>query len=193
MWRFTLDFVRLNAATGGLEGWPIPNIEQIINRIGALKPKVFGIIDFTGGYHQTPLHPDSQEYIAFITQYGLFDWNRVAIGLKGSGPFFQRSMANKVLAGYVTHICEICIDDVLLLGATDDEYLDNSCKVLIRLSGGKVTANPEKTKLGLDEVEYGHLISSTGTSFTSEKRLQVLDFPLPETEIALLQFIMSRT
>jgi hypothetical protein len=42
-WRFTLDFVRLNAATGGLEGWPIPNIQQIINRIGTLKPKVFGI------------------------------------------------------------------------------------------------------------------------------------------------------
>jgi len=31
--------------------------------------------------------------------------------------------------------------------------------------------------------------SSTGTSFTPEKRLQVLDFPLPATEKALLQFI----
>ena len=60
-WRFTLDFVRLNSASGGLEGWPIPNIQQIINRIGTLKLKVFGIIDFTAGYHQTPLHPDSQE------------------------------------------------------------------------------------------------------------------------------------
>jgi len=25
-WRLTLDFVQLNAATKGLEGWPIPNI-----------------------------------------------------------------------------------------------------------------------------------------------------------------------
>jgi hypothetical protein len=66
-WRFILDFVRLNSTTGGLEGWPIPNIQQIINRIGTLKPKVFGIIDFTAGYHQTPLHPDSQKYTAFIT------------------------------------------------------------------------------------------------------------------------------
>jgi hypothetical protein len=54
----------------------------------------------------------------------------------------------------------------------------------------KVTANPAKTRLCLKDVEYvGHLISSTGTSFTDEKRLQVLDFPLPETEKALLQFI----
>ena len=49
--------------------------------------------------------------------------------------------------------------------------------------------NPEKTELGLDEVEYvGHLISSEGTSFTPEKRLQVLEFPLPATQKAL-QFI----
>ena len=142
-WRFTLDFVRLNSATGGLEGWPIPNIQQIINRIGTLKPKVFGIIDFTTGYHQTPLHPDSQEYTAFITQYELFEWNRVAMGLKGSGPFFQRSMANKVLTGYVTRICEIYIDDVLLFGTTDNEFLSNTRKVLGRLREKKVTWTDE--------------------------------------------------
>ena len=45
------------------------------------------------------------------------------MGLKGSDPFFQRSMANKVLAGYVTRICELYIDDVLIHGPTDNEYL----------------------------------------------------------------------
>ena len=93
------------------------------------------------------------------------------MGLKGSGPFFQRSMANKVLAGYVTRICERYIDDVLLFGTTDNEYLSNTRKVLRRLRENNVTANPAKTKLGLKEVEYvGHLITSTGTSFTEEKR-----------------------
>ncbi len=83
------------------------------------------------------------------------------MGLKGSGPFFQCSMANKVLAGYVTRICEIYIDDVLLFGTTDNEYLGNTRKVLGRLREKKVTANPDKTRLGLKEVEYvGHLISS---------------------------------
>jgi hypothetical protein len=105
------------------------------------------------------------------------------MGLKGSGPFLQRSMSSKVLAGYVTCICEIYIDDVLVHGTTDDECCKNFRKVLLRLRENKVTANPRKTRLGLKEVEYvEHLISSTGTSFTPEKRLQVLDFPLPTTE-----------
>ena len=65
----------------------------------------------------------------------------------------------------MSHICEIYTDDVLLYGATDDEYRDNTRKVLIRLRDGKVTANPEKTELGLDEVEYvGHLISKSTRS-----------------------------
>jgi len=68
--------------------------------------------------------------------------------------------------------------------------MGNTREVLGRLREKKVTANPAKTRLVLKEVEYvGQMISSTGTLFTEEKRLQVLDFPLPETEKALLQFI----
>ena len=53
-------------------------------------------------------------------------------GLERLWPFFQRSMANNVLAGYVTRICEIYIDDVLIHGSTDNEYVDNTRKVLTR-------------------------------------------------------------
>ena len=31
-WRFTLDFVQLNACTGALEGWSIPNISDTLKR-----------------------------------------------------------------------------------------------------------------------------------------------------------------
>jgi len=172
----------LNTATGGLEGWPIPNIQQIINRLWVVKPKVFGLIDFTAEYHQTPLHPNSWAHTAFITQSRLYEWRRVAMGLKGSGHFFQRSIANKVLVGYVTNIYEVYID-VLIHGDSYKIYLSNT-------RSKKVTANPKKTSLGLDKVEYvGHLISSEGISFTPEKRKEVLDFPLPSTEKARLQFI----
>jgi len=79
---------------------------------------------------------------------------------------------------------------VLIHCESDEAYLSNTRKVLERLRSKRVTANPKKTLLGLDKVEYvGHLISSEGISFTPEKRKEVLDFPLPSTQIALLQFI----
>ena len=83
-WRMTLDFVQLNAATRGLEGWPIPNIQQTLSRLGTLKCKLFGLLDFTAGYHQIPLDPASRAY-----------------QLKESGPYFQRSISNTVLTDLI--------------------------------------------------------------------------------------------
>ncbi len=189
-WRLTIDFVQLNAATKGLEGWPIPNILETLTRLGTLKPTCFGLLDFTAGYHQTRLHPDSRELTAFRAAGGLYQWTRVAMGLKGAGPYFQRSMQNKVLNGLVYEICEIYIDDVLIHGKTDEDFLANTRRVFERLRAKKVAVNPRKTKLGLKEVEYvGHLVSATGTSFTPEKRLKVLNFPQPSTQKEMLQFL----
>ena len=114
------------------------------------------------------------------------------MGLKGSGPYFQRSMQNKFLNGLVYEICEIYIDDVLIHGKTDAEFLRNVNvrRVFERLRAKNVAVNPKQTKLGLPEVEYvGHLVSATGTSFTPEKRLKVLDFPQPTIQKEMLQFI----
>ena len=44
---------------------------------------------------------------------------------------------------YVTRICEIYIDDLLVHGRTDDELLDNLRKILVRFRENRVTANPD--------------------------------------------------
>ena len=62
---------------------------------------------------------------------------------------------------------EIYIDDVLIHGKTDTDFLTITRRMFERLCTKKVAVNSRKTKLGLKEVEYvGHLVSATGTSFT---------------------------
>ena len=91
------------------------------------------------------------------------------MGLKGYGPYFQRSMSNIVLAGLVYQICELYIDDVLIHGRDLESFLHNVRKVFERLCEFNVAVNSAKTKLGLADVEYvGHVISATGISFTVE-------------------------
>jgi hypothetical protein len=51
-WRFCVDYRNLNDCTTSM-GWPIPNIQLMLARIGQHKPNIFAIIDFTAGYHQT--------------------------------------------------------------------------------------------------------------------------------------------
>ena len=47
------------------------------------------------------------------------------MGLKGAGPYFQRSMSNTVLACLVYRICELYIDDVLIHGKDPETFLAN--------------------------------------------------------------------
>ena len=127
-WRLTLDFVQLNAATKGLEGWPIPNILEILTRLGIMKSTCFGLLDFTAGYHQTPLDLRHE----YSLPSGLYQWTRVAMRLKGAGPHFQRSMQNKVLNGLVYGICEMYIDDVLMHGKSEAELRPTSIRAPLR-------------------------------------------------------------
>jgi len=95
-WCMALNFVQLNAATQGLEGWLIPNIQQALARLDTLKPKLFGLLDFTAGCHKTPLDPASRAYTAFSAAGGLYQRTRVAMELNGSGPYFQCNLSNTV-------------------------------------------------------------------------------------------------
>ena len=47
-WRFCLDFRNLNDQTES-QGWPIPNIKQVLQRISQSKAKYFAVLDLTQG------------------------------------------------------------------------------------------------------------------------------------------------
>ncbi len=79
---------------------------------------MLGLLDFTAGYHQTPLDPASRELTVFQAADGLYQRIRIAMGLKGAGPYFQRSLHH----------------DVLTHGKTDPEFLTNTRRVLDSLS-----------------------------------------------------------
>jgi len=100
-----------------------------------MKPTVLRLLDFIADYHQTPLDKASRHL------RGLYQWTRVAMGLKGSGPYFQRSMSNTVLAGLVYQICELYIDDVLIHGRDLMPFLHNVRKVFERLREFNVAVN----------------------------------------------------
>jgi transposase InsO family protein len=188
-WRFCIDYVRANNACAP-RAWPIPNIGEMLNRIGAIKPRYFAKMDMTSGYHQAPLHENSHKISAFICFMGIFEWNRVAMGLKGAPAYFQQMMATVVLAGLMYIVCELYIDDVIIPATSEDDFLERTRKVLQRFREYNVTANPKKCSFGMQEVEYvGHVINEHGLSFSKEKLQKVLDFPEPKTMKEMKQFL----
>ena len=71
----------------------LPNIKHVLDRLAKeKKPKRFTALDLTSGYFQMPIHKDSTAYTAFRAAKGLFEWLRLAMGLKGAGSYFQTQM-----------------------------------------------------------------------------------------------------
>ena len=188
-WRFCVDYGPVNDCSER-EGWPIPNIQQMLRRIGSTDPQYFAVMDLTSGYHQAPIHPASIWLTAFITIYGVFEWLRVPMGLKGAPSYFQKVMATVVLAGLLYVICDLYLDDILVYGSTFEEYLANLEQVLKRLEQHNITVNPEKCRFNLTEVEYvGHVLSNKGMSFTKERREEVFNMEVPTIGKHLKSFI----
>jgi hypothetical protein len=188
-WRFCIDYRALNSVSEG-QGWPIPNIKAMLQRIGSQRPTLFAVMDLTSGYHQAPLAKASQEYTAFITYMGLYKWLRVPMGPKGAPSYFQHQMVGTVLPGLVHTICEVYLDDICVYATSIKQFCENLDKVLARLKKHNITLNPEKCRFGLSEVEYvGHVINSQGLSFSSAKLDKVQTFRQPETPRALKQFL----
>jgi hypothetical protein len=188
-WRFCIDYRRLNEASKGL-GWPIPNISDMLRRLGDRKAKFFCKLDLTAGYHQAPLEENSRKYTAFRTAHGLYEWNRVPMGLKGAPSYFQHVMQSEVLTGLQYNICEIYIDDIIIFAETSAELVDNLRMVLERLQKHNISVSPEKCSFGLREVEFvGHTLDKDGLHFTRAKLDKVLHIPLPVTSKQLKSFL----
>ena len=189
-WRFCVDYRRLNVITVP-NRFPLPRIDNLLQRLGDKKPKFFAVLDLTKGYYQAPLSEAAKILTAFITPHGLYEWNRVAMGLCGAPGYFQKAMATEVLRmDLLYQCCELYLDDIVVFGTTEEEFISNLRKVLQRLIDHNITVNPAKCQIGLEEIEYvGHTVSSKGTHFTREKLQKVIEFTRPKTGKQLRSFL----
>ena len=188
-WRFCIDYRRLNDATTKL-GWPIPNIKHMLRRIGESKSKYYAKIDFTKGYYQAPLSMNSRALTAFICFCGVYQWLRVPMGLKGAPSYFQKEMATLVLGGLIHIILELYIDDILIHGKTEEEFIVRVRTVFERLRKHNITVNPKKCIFGASRIEFvGHEINEKGMTFSKEKIHKVIVFAVPITPKQLQGFL----
>ena len=188
-WRFCIDFVQLNNCCES-ESWNLPNIKEMLYRIGARRPKYFAIMDLTSGYHQAPLGTHSQKYTAFMTFMGIFEWVRLPMGLKGAASYFQKMLTTEVLIGLLYVVCELYIDDIIVYASTEEDFVRNLTAVFERLQSHNITLNPDKCKFGLPSIEYvGHVIDETGTNFSQEKLDEVLAIKPPTYSKEMKSFL----
>jgi hypothetical protein len=188
-WRFTVDFRGINSVSER-EYWPIPNIKDMLRRIGDKKPKYFLVADLTSGYNQMPIAEECKIFTAFMCFFGLFQWLRLPMGLAGAASYFQRILCTIVLAGLIMIICELYIDDLIIPAETEDELITNFRTILMRFAQYKIKINPDKLRVGMEGIEVvGHTLDHTGIHFDRTRLDGILDIPLPTTQKGLKSFL----
>ena len=188
-WRFCVDYRAMNDATESAS-WPIPNITDLLNRLGRAKADTFGVMDLTSGYHQAPLSMACRAFTAFITFAGVYQFTRLPFGPKRAPSYFQEQMATVVLAGMIYIICEMYLDDCIVYGTGTDEFCERLEKLFIRFDEKHIFLKAIKCKLGMSEVEYvGKTVSKDGLRMSEKQIKGVTEFPKPVNNTQLRSFL----
>jgi len=147
-------------------------------------------MDLTSGYFQCPIDEESMKYTSFRTYGGCYQWKRLPMGLEAAPAHFQQQMASTVLGPYLYEICEIYLDDVIIYGETEEEFLTNVETILKRFREFNILIDPTKCTFGASKIQYtGHILSEDGLSFDANRVDNVLNFPKPNTQQELKSFL----
>jgi len=84
-----VDYRKVNTKVV-FDSYPMPSVEQAFEQFaGAV---IFSVLDFNSAYFQVPLTPRSRRVTVFCTPFGLFEFNRLPMGISVGSQGLTRSV-----------------------------------------------------------------------------------------------------
>ena len=184
--RLCVDYRRLNSVSKK-DAFPLPRVDDAIDAVSGAR--YFSTIDLSSGYWQVELDSAAKAVSAFVSPFGLYEWNRMPFGLCNAPGTFQRLM-NKVLGDLVPNICLVYLDDIIIFSNTFEDHLEHLSSVFNRLRVANLKIKPAKCHLLRTEVTYlGFNFSGAGVTPDSSKYAVVRDWPTPTSLSEVRSFV----
>ena len=182
--RLCTDFRALNKVTR-FDAEPMPNTEEIFAKLAGCK--FLSKMDFSKGYYQIPLSPESKEKLAFYSPIGLLQYRVMPFGYVNSGSEFNKMM-RKLLFGI--HNVDSFVDDVLTHTTDWKGQLATLEAVFRKIKEAGLTVKPSKCFFGYPQLEFiGHKVGE-GTIATQEDKVEkIRNAVLPSTKKQLQSFL----
>jgi hypothetical protein len=160
--RFTVDMRTLNDATVPMP-WQMPDVQQQLDRLQG--NKIFGCLDLSSYYHQIELDKGSRFLTGFITEDGVFEYNRVAMGLKNACAHAQSCLQKAIDDDPVLRRYDVrnYFDDIPLAAKTEDDYCELLEAMLALGHRMNLKFNRDKSVFGVDSITHvGFVVRHNG-------------------------------
>ena len=182
--RFCTDYRKVNKVTIK-DSYPLPRIDDLIDSVG--QARFVSKIDLLKGYYQVGLTERAKLISAFITPFGLFQYEVMAFGLTNAPSTFQR-IINYTIQDLEGVYCYL--DDILVTGQTWQEHLSRLETLFQRLREAGLTINLKKTTFCEATVSYlGHIVGDGNVRPKVANIEAIIQYPVPTTRKSLMRFL----
>ena len=179
--RFTVDYRALNSVLQ-LDRFGLPRQDQILQEVANAGATCFSAVDAFHSFWQVRLRDSDVHKTAMTTPYGLYEWLVCPQGLATSPSTLQRVITD-ALGDAVGKFCAVYVDDVLIYSQNPEEHAQHLQLVFERLHAAQIRLKLKKCQFFMSSLEYlGLRLTAGGTSPTTDKLRQLLEFPKPESK-----------
>ena len=136
--RFCVDYRGLSQVTRK-DAYPLLRVDSTLNTLA--RSQWFSTLDMLSWYWQVEIAEKDRPKTALCTTVGLFEFKIMPFGLCNAPATFQRLM-DLISAGMQWSQCLVYIDDVVVVGRTFQEHLQNLLAVFHSLQQAGLKVKP---------------------------------------------------
>ncbi|POM72330.1 Reverse transcriptase [Phytophthora palmivora] len=213
--RLCIDYRLVNSLTQ-LMVYPMPLINDLLEDLD--KALWYCSLDMASGFWVVTVTDRARAISAFITSFGLFEWNRMSFGLKNAPQIYQRLIDN-AMYGFTripppesdprsTDVFEVgeaddpgkpsvigrrsYIHDILIPADSWDQLGDRVNALLEACDKWNLSISVVKSFWGMSTVEYlGHRVSQDGLEANPKDLKALTDLALPGSLRSMQSFLGS--
>ena len=165
------------------DGYPLPTVQQVIDKISY--GKVFSTYDLRSAFYQVPIPVEDRKFTAFEADGKLYQYKRMAMGLRNSGAFLQRKMDQIIekenLKGVACYV-----DNLYIAGIDEQEHNSNLNSFLKAAKKYDLTFNENKTVVSTKSLDIlGYTLSNGEIKPDVDRIRPILELPVPNNLASL--------